>query len=84
MEVYRYIELNPVRAGMADNPADYTWSSYQCNAVGKNSELLTPHEVYLRLGHSESERQQSYLALFKHHLDGKLLENIRKATNKGL
>jgi putative transposase len=26
---YRYIELNPVRAGMANHPADYPWSSFR-------------------------------------------------------
>jgi len=26
--------------------ADYGWSSYQCNALGKKSELLAPHERY--------------------------------------
>jgi putative transposase len=42
MQVYRYIEMNPVRASMVDEPADYFWSSYQCNALGKKSGLLTP------------------------------------------
>jgi putative transposase len=46
MQVYRYIEMNPVRASMVDEPADYFWSSYQCNALGKKSDLLTPHSIY--------------------------------------
>ena len=50
--LYRYIELNPVRAGMVDDPADYSWSSYQCNGLGVDSKLLTPHERYLSLGRS--------------------------------
>lgn len=50
LEVYRYIELNPVRADMVDDPADYVWSSYQINALGKESELCTPHPEYLRMG----------------------------------
>ena len=28
LELYRYIELNPVRADMVDEPSDYSWSSY--------------------------------------------------------
>jgi putative transposase len=32
---YRYIEFNPVRAGMVSHPADYPWSSYHVNARGK-------------------------------------------------
>lgn len=26
LELYRYIELNPVRADMVDEPSDYSWS----------------------------------------------------------
>ncbi|MDX8390315.1 MAG: transposase [Mariprofundaceae bacterium] len=36
----RYIELNPVRAGMVGAPADYPWSSYACNALGKVNSLI--------------------------------------------
>ena len=35
LQVYRYIELNPVRANMVADPSEYTWSSYQCNALGE-------------------------------------------------
>jgi putative transposase len=84
MQVYRYIELNPVRASMVDDPAAYFWSSYQCNALGKKSDLLTPHSIYTRLGTNEQERQLAYRGLFVHQIEGKLLEDIRKVTNKGL
>jgi putative transposase len=47
---YRYIELNPVRAHMTDNPADYPWSSYHHNALGQFSPLITPHAQYTILG----------------------------------
>ena len=46
---YRYIELNPVRAGLAKQPQDYPYSSYHHNALGKADKLITPHEVYLGL-----------------------------------
>lgn len=82
--VSRYIELNPVRAGMVDEPADYFWSSYQINALGENSDLWPPHPLYLALDKNASQRQAAYRALFVHHLDGKLLEVIRTASNKGI
>ncbi len=37
LELYRYIELNPVRADMVDKPSDYSWSSYAINALGVES-----------------------------------------------
>ena len=69
---------------MVDDPADYFWSSYQCNAFGKKSDLLTPHSIYTRLGINEKERQLAYRGLFAQQIEGKLLEDIRQASNKGL
>ena len=60
----RYIELNPVRAGMVPHPGEYPWSSYQVNAQGRMSELITPHPLYLDLGHNKQERQDAYRELF--------------------
>ncbi|MFZ3154807.1 transposase [Pseudomonas sp.] len=37
----RYIELNPVRAAMVTEPGEYPWSSYRCNAMGQEDELVT-------------------------------------------
>ena len=50
-ECMRYIELNPVRAGMVANPGDYAWSSYHANAQGKANESVTAHSLYRRLAH---------------------------------
>lgn len=80
----RYIELNPVRAGMVTDPADYVWSSYRCHALGKTIALSAPHEEYLRLGASAGERQQRYRALFRVHVDTELTADSRSAVNKGL
>jgi len=84
LQLYRYIELNPVRGGMVEHPSDYAWSSYLINALGKISELCTPHPLYLALGSEPIERQSRYRELFKHHIEGKLLEDIRLAANKGM
>lgn len=79
---YRYIELNPVRAGMVNHPVDYPWSSYHANALGKPDEYLVPHALYQRLGCSENERQNAYRQLFKHHIEERTLKEIRDSTNK--
>ena len=78
---YRYIELNPVRAGMVRQPRDYRWSSYNGNGDGRSDALLTPHEQYLGLGRSEARRREVYRELFKAHLDPDILAQIRLATN---
>jgi putative transposase len=84
IDVYRYIELNPVRAKMVDDPSEYVWSSYQINALGKDSNLCTPHPEYVRMGATKNERMKNYRNLFAHHVDGKLLDEIRLSVNKGM
>jgi putative transposase len=78
----RYIELNPVRAGMVAHPADYPWSSYRSNAQGQANELVTPQLEYQRLGKTDEDRQAAYRQLFKHHIAESGLNEIRDATNK--
>ncbi len=77
----RYIELNPVRAGMVLKPQDYRWSSYHANGLGRGNGLLTPHEEYRRLGRADAERREAYRALFRAHVDEALTDEIRDATN---
>ena len=84
LEVYRYIELNPVRAALASNPAEYSWSSYQINASGKPSALCKPHAEYLKLGETRAECAENYTVMCESGLDEKRLEEIRKSINKGL
>jgi len=81
-KVYRYIELNPVRASMVDNAAEYPWSSYQGNALGKPIQLLTPHPLYRSLGQTDKERQQIYRSMFSGLMSEADLALIREATNK--
>ncbi len=65
----RYIELNPVRAAMVDDPAHYRWSSYRTNGLGQTDPLLMPHALYTGLGQDEAERLAAYRALFRSELD---------------
>ena len=80
----RYIELNPVRAGMVDTPADYPWSSFHTNALGVPSSICSPHETYLSLGVNHRVRLLAYRALFKNAMAQDQVDSIRLATNKGL
>lgn len=79
----RYIEMNPVRAGMVAHPDDYAWSSYPANAWGKDDALLMPHDLYLRLGADGAERQAAYRTLLLEQVDKAAADAIRDATNKG-
>ncbi len=80
---YRYIELNPVRAGMVKSSNDYVWSSYHANALGEKDSLVTPHSVYLHLGKTKTQRQIAYKDLFKEPLSDNLITEIRQTTQTG-
>jgi putative transposase len=77
----RYIELNPVRAGMVSDPGHYPWSSYRANASGVDDPLVTPHLVYVGLGTHDADRRAVYRHLFQETLSEQLLAQIRHASN---
>jgi putative transposase len=79
---YRYIEENPVRAGLARNPAGYRWSSHAANAYGAEDSLVTPHERYEALGPNTETRLAAYRGLFKYSIELSALTSIRHATNR--
>ena len=79
----RYIELNPVRAGMVDDPAQYRWSSYRANGLGVTDALVQPHALYLGLDADAVARQAAYRSLFCCELDHEALADIRLALNQG-
>lgn len=79
----RYIELNPVRARMVEQPGDYRWSSYRHNALGQADALLTPHSLYENLDTDITRRCATYRALFDAQTDPEELQAIRSATETG-
>ncbi len=79
----RYIELNPVRAGMVAHPREHPWSSYAATALGKENKLVRAHTLYRQLGANESARQSTYRQLFRAAIGRADLEAIRESTNKG-
>ncbi len=80
---YRYIESNPVRAGMVSDPGEYIWSSHRANALGTPDLLVTPHPCLQQLGATPDERRSAYRELFRQELPQGLVDEIRGATNGG-
>jgi len=60
----RYIEDNPVRAGLVREPGAWRWSSFRANALGREDPLVTPHAVYCALGRYPEARRARYRSLF--------------------
>ncbi|MES2319582.1 MAG: transposase [Pseudomonadota bacterium] len=81
MVCHRYIEQNPVRAGMVTHPSLYQWSSHRCNAYGNADQLITPHPIFTSLGSDDFARALAYRALFAERLSDRELAELRDATN---
>jgi putative transposase len=79
----RYVELNPVRAGMVDEPEKYMWSSYRYKAGIENLHWLDLDQCYMDLGLTKKEREERYREWVKDSMPEGECELIRKAVQRG-
>ena len=80
---YRYIEQNPVRAGMVGSPLEYRWSSSAANTRGDMDDLVRPHRSYEALATEPVQRARMYRELVAVAPEQALVDHIRKATRLG-
>jgi putative transposase len=80
---YRYIELNPVDAGMVSDPASYPWSSYGANTGTRADPLIEAHSEFLALGSDAARRHASHARLVASGIEPSLLRQIREAEDTG-
>jgi putative transposase len=73
----RYIELNPVRAGMVAHPSEYRWSSFACNALGRIDALITTHPALQELAIDPITSRERYRDLVESGLQPAELESLR-------
>lgn len=83
LTLYRYIDLNPVRAGIVAAPEQYRWSSAKDHLGPTGSSLIVDHDVYVRLGAAREERVRAYAALVREPLEERALSQIRVAVRQG-
>lgn len=79
----RYVELNPVRAGLVTSPDEYPWSSARAHALGRPDPVVTPHALYERLGTTPGERQQAWRAMCRDETPDHELAELRVAIRAG-
>ncbi len=73
----RYIDLNPVRARMTDDPVALSWSSCAALCGKRDDPLLVLHPTQLALGASAAERAIAYRQLLEEALSDEDLAAIR-------
>jgi len=81
--LYRYIEMNPVKANLVNNIADYPWSSYRHNALGEKNSLITEHQLYQNLAESSALRAENYQKIFDTQNTSDQEQQITEATMRG-
>jgi putative transposase len=83
LSCYRYIELNPVRAGMAPSARHYPWSSFHANCGLAEEPMLSEHAEYGALAPDIGRRREVYRVFCEVEEAPRFLSAIREATNKG-
>ena len=84
LAVLRYIEANPLRAGMVERAGEYPWSSFSCHGEGRVDALLDPVVAYEALAASASLRQRRWSAYVHQTPDEAQLAAIRRSNETGL
>lgn len=80
---HRYIELNPVRAGLVDTPLRYPWSSHAHYRLGTPDRTISRHPMFDALAPHESGRRVAFEALFTERLPDATIARIRESAQKG-
>jgi putative transposase len=84
LTLYRYIESNPVRAGMVAAPEQYRWSSAKAHFAPNGATFLLDHDRFLQLADTPQARAQAYGELARERLDDDVLAEIRGAIRHGV
>jgi putative transposase len=79
----RYIEMNPVRAGLVSDPAEYRWSSFAHHVGLRPDAMIREHALVWSLGNTPYERQAAYRRLFEQPASAAETERIRIAIQGG-
>jgi len=78
-----YIDLNPVRAGLVADAADYPWSSYRHYAGLQNDKLITPHPLFWELGNTPFAREVAYAELVRAGITAEQQADLTRSALKG-
>ena len=83
LECSRYIELNPLRAGIVGRPEQYRWSSFGAKAGLWEDRRLDLDPCYLAMGETEQQRQSGYAPFVSRGVRPSDLMLIREALQRG-
>ena len=79
----RYVELNPVFAGMCADPAEYAWSSCGSKVGAKTYEWLDEDPLYLSLAATVEGRRRRYAGFLQESISPEEKKVISEAVRRG-
>jgi len=80
----RYVEMNPVRAGIVGSPDSYRWSSYRTHAFGERDPVISPHAVFDGLATRADQRQEVWRRMCAPPVQIEQLAALRKSIRDGI
>jgi len=78
-----YIDLNPVRAGIVKEVADYPWSSHGHYAGLRTDKLVTPHPLFWELGNTPFAREAAYVELVRRAITPQQQDALTRSALSG-
>ena len=78
-----YIDLNPVRASMVVQAADYLWSSHGHYIGRQNEAWLSPHPLYWEMGNTPFAREAAYAAMVQSGIGQKQQQALTSSALSG-
>lgn len=84
LTVVRYVESNPLRAGMVKDLKDYPWTSYGVHGLGRADDLITPMPCWEELRRTEAARQRYWRSWVHQPITQRELARIRRSVQSGV
>jgi len=79
----RYVELNPMRAGIVADPSEYRWSSYGVKIGTRSEDWLDADPYYLGLSDDHEERAERYKSWVNNSIPEGEWKLIRQSLQRG-
>lgn len=79
----RYIEMNPVRAGLVGHPSAYQWSSYAHHVGDRADPLISDHMLYWAMGNTPFEREAAYREFLAQAIPQEEIDGLSQSVLRG-
>ena len=83
LQIQRYIEQSPVRAGLVQNPKNWVWSSFAHHVGAETIPWIVDHEIFWSLGNTPFERQHAWQDMASDLMSNNEMEKVSNHLNYG-